>query len=294
MPPSPQAYGYDGHGSVRQLRSSTGTVTDAYDYDAFGNLINQTGSTPNNYLFAGEQYDPATGLYYSRARYLNGTTGRFWTTDTYEGSTYEPTSLHRYLYSSANPVNRVDPSGNDDIEEMEKTSEINIVLSVAASVLFWNLVLGNGGQEVIYPPSAVAQARADAQKQVEQQERNCNCKNVLFHYTDPVSAVLIYFDDEMIATPEYPNLPAGAYASDIEPWDPSYTQETLAPVFYFSKERQQRAVGEGKLTWFVVLCNDQKPGFENTASHQFVKAGSYPGRVKVNAIFIFRNPMPVR
>jgi len=25
----------------------------------FGNLINQTGSTPNNYLFAGEQYDPA-------------------------------------------------------------------------------------------------------------------------------------------------------------------------------------------------------------------------------------------
>ena len=54
-------YGADGHGSVRQLTSSTGAVTDTYDYDAFGNLVNSTGSTPNNYLFAGEQFDPALG-----------------------------------------------------------------------------------------------------------------------------------------------------------------------------------------------------------------------------------------
>jgi len=51
-------YGYDGHGSVRQLTNAAGSITDSYDYDAFGNLVNQTGSTPNNYLFAGEQYDP--------------------------------------------------------------------------------------------------------------------------------------------------------------------------------------------------------------------------------------------
>ena len=49
-----------------------------YDYDAFGNLIHSTGSTPNNYLFAGEQFDPDLNLYYNRARYLNTTTGRFW------------------------------------------------------------------------------------------------------------------------------------------------------------------------------------------------------------------------
>ena len=70
-------YGYDGHGSVRQLTSQSGAVTDTYDYDAFGNLINSAGTTPNNYLFAGEQYDPALGLYYNRARYLNTITGRF-------------------------------------------------------------------------------------------------------------------------------------------------------------------------------------------------------------------------
>ncbi len=78
-------YGYDGHGSVRQLFSSTGTITDTYTYDAFGNLIESTGTTPNNYLFAGEQFDPALGLYYNRARYLNTNTGRFWSMDDYEG-----------------------------------------------------------------------------------------------------------------------------------------------------------------------------------------------------------------
>ena len=71
-------YGFDGHGSVRYLTDATGTVTDTDDYDAFGNLLNSTGTTPNNYLFAGEQFDPDLDLYYNRARYLDVGVGRFW------------------------------------------------------------------------------------------------------------------------------------------------------------------------------------------------------------------------
>src|SRR5271166_2608977 len=82
----------------------TGTALgagDTYDYDAFGNLVNQTGSTPNNYLFAGEQYDPALSLYYNRARYLNSTTGRFITQDDdNNGNIGDPRSLHLYLYAN--------------------------------------------------------------------------------------------------------------------------------------------------------------------------------------------------
>jgi RHS repeat-associated protein len=104
-------YGLDGHGSVRFLTSSTGAVTDTYDYDAFGNLISSTGTTFNNYMFAGEQFDPALGIYYNRARYYDQRQGRFWTMDTFEGDPESPASLHRYLYAGANPVNRVDPSG---------------------------------------------------------------------------------------------------------------------------------------------------------------------------------------
>jgi hypothetical protein len=41
----------DGGGSVRQLTSSTGQITDSYEYDAFGNSFTKTGTTPNNYLY---------------------------------------------------------------------------------------------------------------------------------------------------------------------------------------------------------------------------------------------------
>ncbi len=106
-------YGYDGHGNVRQLFDIDGAVvTDTYDYDAFGNLIAKTGSTDNDYLYTGEQFDPHLGLYHLRARYNNVATGRFWTMDEYEGDPQEPATLHKYLYTHANPINFVDPSGN--------------------------------------------------------------------------------------------------------------------------------------------------------------------------------------
>jgi RHS repeat-associated protein/uncharacterized repeat protein (TIGR01451 family) len=104
-------YGFDGHGSVRFLTDSTGATTDTYDYDSFGNLISKTGATPNNYLFAGEQFDTALGIYYNRARYYDQRQGRFWTMDTMEGEDSSPASLHKYLYAAANPVSYNDPSG---------------------------------------------------------------------------------------------------------------------------------------------------------------------------------------
>jgi RHS repeat-associated protein len=118
-------YGYDGHGSVRFLTSSTGATTDTYDYDAFGNLISSTGSTPNNYLFAGEQFDPALGIYYNRARYYDQRQGRFWTMDTWEPNVMDPAALHRYLYASANAPNRTDPSGLEDLGELSEAEAIS-------------------------------------------------------------------------------------------------------------------------------------------------------------------------
>jgi len=112
-------YGYDGHGSVRFLTDTNGSITDTYTYDAYGTLISKTftGSqpAPNNYLYAGQQYDPDLGLYYNRARYLNPNAGRFWTMDTFAGNNEDPLSLHKYLYCHDNPVNGIDPSGHDDI-----------------------------------------------------------------------------------------------------------------------------------------------------------------------------------
>ncbi len=43
---------------------------------------------------------------------MNPATGNFLTMDTYEGSIYDPDTLHKYLYANGNPVTYSDPSGN--------------------------------------------------------------------------------------------------------------------------------------------------------------------------------------
>jgi RHS repeat-associated protein len=102
---------------VRALTNASGAVTDTYHYDAFGNLIHSTGTTPNNYLFAGEQLDSDLNLYYIRARYLNTNTGRFWSMDAYEGNSSDPSSLHKYLYANADSVDLRDPAGNTPLSD---------------------------------------------------------------------------------------------------------------------------------------------------------------------------------
>lgn len=105
-------YGYDGHGSVRNLTDAPGNVTDTYIYDAFGNPISRTGTTPNVYLYAGEQLDEDVRSYYLRMRYYAPNTGRFGSIDRFEGQPQDPLQQHKYIYARNNPVNMIDPSGN--------------------------------------------------------------------------------------------------------------------------------------------------------------------------------------
>ena len=109
-------------------------VTDTYEYDAFGNALITTGSTPNNYLYRGEQFDPDLGLYYLRARYYNPSTGRFMSRDPKDPQVFmrprrplDPKELHKYLYAVDDPVDMVDPSGRGIISyaiELGETARI--------------------------------------------------------------------------------------------------------------------------------------------------------------------------
>ena len=158
-------YVYDGHGSVRALTDPSGNITDTYDYDAFGNLLRSattqcatsTGTittvtlgaacpagstsapTGNEYLFAGEQFDFDLHLYYNRARYLNTSTGRFWTMDSYEGDDEAPLSLHKYLYTESNPVDNLDPSGNQIADVMAGIA-VSMTLDAMSSLNFGEIV----------------------------------------------------------------------------------------------------------------------------------------------------------
>ena len=53
------------------LTGSAGTATDTYVYDAFDLPLTTTGTTPNSFLYSGEQFDSVLGMYYLRARYYN-------------------------------------------------------------------------------------------------------------------------------------------------------------------------------------------------------------------------------
>jgi RHS repeat-associated protein len=124
-------YGYDGHGSVRFLTDTSGSLTETNAYDAYGTMIASSGSTPNNYLYCGEQYDSNVGMYYLRARYYKPDTGRFWTMDTFEGRYEEPQSLHKYIYGANDPVNLIDPSGHDELVEEEAADTFDLGIDTA-------------------------------------------------------------------------------------------------------------------------------------------------------------------
>ncbi len=119
---------------MRQLTDADGAVTDSYIYDAFGNLRDHLGNSDNRYLYAGEQYDADSGLYYLRARYYDPGSGRFLTHDPYIGNPHEPVTLHRYLYAGANPVMYGDPSG-EFMSPMETLTVATIIGSVAPGII---------------------------------------------------------------------------------------------------------------------------------------------------------------
>jgi RHS repeat-associated protein len=158
---TPSFYGYDGAGSVRQLTNAAGTVTDTYEYDAFGNKISLTGTTPNNYLYRGEQYDSDLALYYLRARYYNPAMDRFVSMDPENGSEDDPATLHKYIYAQGDAVNGRDPLGREDLVEYRWLVPIAIVASYPVIKCAWDIAWSEMGYRqpgMLCPASPIAPA----------------------------------------------------------------------------------------------------------------------------------------
>ncbi|WP_417532048.1 putative Ig domain-containing protein [Marinobacter lipolyticus] len=138
---TPSYYLYDGHGSTRALANASGSLTDIYDYDAFGVLLNSSGDTENAYRYTGEQLDPSLDQYYLRARYYDHGAGRFTQMDTWMGNNHDPVTLHKYLYANADPVTYTDPTGNFSIGGMMSGIGTMANLSMRAYGAYSNVTL---------------------------------------------------------------------------------------------------------------------------------------------------------
>jgi RHS repeat-associated protein len=104
-------YHFDELGSTRMLTDGTGTVTDRYVYDAWGNALSHTGSTDQPYQYVGRlgyythTQDPEFALMQLGVRFYDAQVGRFTSRDPAKSA------INDYIYSKDHPVMNVDPSG---------------------------------------------------------------------------------------------------------------------------------------------------------------------------------------
>jgi RHS repeat-associated protein len=102
---------FDALGSTTGLTDASGNLVSTWTYDPWGNVLSQSGVVATPFLFGGTYLDQATGLYKMGARYYDPSIGRWTQPDAILGTVEHPTTLNRYLYANADPVDLSDPSG---------------------------------------------------------------------------------------------------------------------------------------------------------------------------------------
>ena len=113
-------YLYDGIGNPIGLSTSASTTSVALQYDPYGATTrtdssgNDGGWTENPYLFQGGTQDRATGEVKFGQRWYSPATGT-WTQQDALNAPLDPDNANRYEYSSDDPINLNDLTGDRDI-----------------------------------------------------------------------------------------------------------------------------------------------------------------------------------
>lgn len=102
--------------SVIALTNSSGTITERYAYDAYGDLtitdasgtVRSTSAEANRYTYTGREWDGSLELYHFRARMYDPKAGRFIGRDPigFDGSKWNV-----YEYGNSRPMSGTDPFG---------------------------------------------------------------------------------------------------------------------------------------------------------------------------------------
>jgi len=116
----PVTFHHDQVTSVVGLSGHTGTVEQRRVYAPFGETLSETGPSggtgsavlSNELAYTGRERDPATGLYYVRARWYDPEIGRFLSEDPLG---FGAGDVNLYAYVGNNPLGGNDPLGQEAI-----------------------------------------------------------------------------------------------------------------------------------------------------------------------------------
>ena len=136
-------------GDVVKLVTASGDVVANYEYDAWGNILSQSGemASINPLRYRGYYYDTETGFYYLQSRYYDPVNRRFINADNYLSTDIEETvACNMFAYCLNNPVNYSDYTGGEATiiaiiigSLLEALETLLIIIGVTTVVL---LVLG--------------------------------------------------------------------------------------------------------------------------------------------------------
>ena len=136
-------------GDVVKLVTASGSEVASYAYDAWGNILSQSGSMAdkNPLRYRGYYYDAETGFYYLQSRYYDPANRRFINADNYLSTDIEETvACNMFAYCLNNPVNYSDYTGGEATiiaiiigSLLEALETLLIIIGVTTVVL---LVLG--------------------------------------------------------------------------------------------------------------------------------------------------------
>jgi RHS repeat-associated protein len=130
---------------VAVINGSGSTVSDRYAYDPYGNVTSSSGSVTNNIGYVGGWQDSVTGLEKFGTRWYDSTTGRWTQVDPVVSNNAVASG---YTYANDNPIDVVDPSGQESFAQgcvHSAATTVGIALAVAIA----------GGQPEIVPADLV-------------------------------------------------------------------------------------------------------------------------------------------
>ena len=143
-------------GDVIAIITHWGAAYGTYTYDAWGNVISQSGSIANinPIRYRGYYYDSETGLYYLGSRYYDPLVKRFINADDSSVLSIEQGSMLQYnlfSYCLNNPSNRTDVDGNLSLPNIVKVG-----IGVGAILVGAAVVAATGGAAAAIVGTVVA------------------------------------------------------------------------------------------------------------------------------------------